>query len=82
MVLTVSLTSVPEPGRKVLTVMVLPGAGNWASIIALMKGCTKAGDRALRLSTSSNTYSAHIYTNTYVMNYFYANNIIIGDQGG
>lgn len=25
--------------------------------MALMKGCTKAGDRALRLSTSSNTFS-------------------------
>jgi len=51
----VSLTSVPEPGRKVLMLMVLPGAGNWASMIALINGCTRAGDRALRLSTSSNT---------------------------
>lgn len=50
-----SLTSVPEPGRKVLMVMVFPGAGNWASMMALMKGWTKAGDRALRLSTSSST---------------------------
>lgn len=50
-----SLTSVPEPGRKVLMVMVFLGAGNWASMMALMKGWTKAGDRALRLSTSSST---------------------------
>ena len=55
----VFLTSVPAPGRKVLTLMVLPGAGNWASMMALINGCTRAGDRALRLSTSSNTCRTH-----------------------
>lgn len=54
-----SITSVPDPGRNVLMLMVLPGAGNWASMIALIKGWTRAGDRALRLSTSSNTYNTH-----------------------
>lgn len=46
-------TSVPEPGRKFLTVMVLPGAGKGASIIPLIKGCTRAGEMALLFSTSS-----------------------------
>lgn len=46
-------TSVPEPGRKFLTVMVLPGAGKGASMIPLMKGCTRAGEMALLFSTSS-----------------------------
>lgn len=47
------VTSVPEPGRKFLTVMVLPGAGKGASIIPLIKGCTRAGEMALLFSTSS-----------------------------
>lgn len=55
------VTSVPEPGRKFLTVMVLPGAGKGASIIPLMKGCTRAGEMALRFSTSSRIYKRHIF---------------------
>lgn len=47
------LTSVPEPGRKFFTVMVLPRAGNGASMMPLMKGCTRAGEMALLFSTSS-----------------------------
>lgn len=47
------LTSVPEPGRKFLTVIVLPGAGKGASIMPLIKGCTRAGEMALLFSTSS-----------------------------
>lgn len=50
------LTSVPEPGRKFLTVMVLPGAGKGASIIPLIKGCTRAGEMALLFSTSSKIF--------------------------
>lgn len=54
-----TITSVPEPGRNVLMLMVLPGAGNWASMMALISGCTSAGDRALLLSTSSSTCRVH-----------------------
>lgn len=32
------VTSLPEPGRKLLTVTVRPGAGNGASITLRMKG--------------------------------------------
>lgn len=48
-----SPTSVPEPGRKFLTVIVLPGAGKGASMMPLIKGCTRAGEMALLFSTSS-----------------------------
>lgn len=54
-----NVTSVPEPGRKFLTVMVLPGAGKGASIIPLMKGCTRAGEMALLFSTSSRILKTH-----------------------
>lgn len=47
------LTSFPAPGRKVLTFMVLPGAGKGDSITLLMKGYTKAAEIPLLLSTSS-----------------------------
>ena len=46
-------TSVPAPGRKFLTVMVLPGAGKGASMMPLINGCTRAGEMALLFSTSS-----------------------------
>lgn len=55
----------PEPGRKVLMLMVLPGAGNWASMMALINGWTSAGESARRLSTSSNT--CQVRTNTKVL---------------
>lgn len=51
------LTSLPEPGRKLLTVMVRPGAGKGASMTLCMKGWTKAGEISLLLSTSSKIYS-------------------------
>lgn len=56
------LTSVPQPGRKFLTDMVLPGAGKGASIMPLMKGCTKAGEMALLFSTSSRIWRISIHS--------------------
>lgn len=50
---SVVLTSVPEPGRKFLTVMVRPSAGKGASMTLLMRGCTKAGEISRLFSTSS-----------------------------
>lgn len=59
--------------------MVFPGAGNWASMMALMNGCTKAGDRALRLSTSSNTYNT--CTLKQALNWIsFVRNVITEDQ--
>lgn len=46
-------TSVPDPGRKFLTTMVLPRAGKGASMTLLMRGCTSAGEMPRRFSTSS-----------------------------
>lgn len=46
-------TSVPDPGRKLLTTMVLPRAGKGASMTLLMRGCTSAGEMPRRFSTSS-----------------------------
>lgn len=48
-----SVTSSPAPGRKLLTVMVRPGAGKGASITLRMNGCTRAGDISRLFSTSS-----------------------------
>lgn len=46
-------TSVPDPGKKFLTTMVLPRAGKGASITLLMRGWTRAGEMPRRFSTSS-----------------------------
>lgn len=50
------LTSVPDPGKKFLTTMVLPRAGKGASMTLLMRGWTKAGEMPRRFSTSSKIY--------------------------
>lgn len=48
-------------------------------MMALMKGCTRAGDKALRLSTSSSTYNAR--ARKHIL-FLYVNNIMIGNQWG
>lgn len=49
----IAVTSFPAPGRKLLTVMVRPGAGKGASITLRMNGCTRAGEISRLFSTSS-----------------------------
>lgn len=49
----ISVTSCPAPGRKLLTVIVRPGAGKGASITLRINGCTRAGDISRLFSTSS-----------------------------
>jgi hypothetical protein len=47
--------------------MVLPGAGNGASMMPLMKGCTRAGEMALLFSTSSRICG--VRHNIYIIQY-------------
>lgn len=55
-------TSVPDPGKKFLTVIVLPRAGKGASMTLLMRGCTRAGEMPRLFSTSSKIWNKDMKT--------------------
>lgn len=59
-------TSVPEPGKKFLTVIVRPKAGKGASMTLLMRGCTKAGEMPRLFSTSSKIWNEGMKTEKHV----------------